>query len=162
MSHADRGRMTGKQEGTKLLLVCGQFTRSAAWLPEIHSILEKNLTAGKAKPMQCSLLVAKHGKAALRRVLRSFVLNDVQISARSQQILGHFQPAEGFDLPLWRAPPDRIGAPENVLDSERVNDHSHHVRGEDWARGHHVSERAAHFHVDVVDLRIFLFPRTKV
>src|SRR6266852_1161550 len=82
-------RVTGKQEGTKLLLVCGQFTRSAAWLPEIHSILEKNLTAGKAKPMQCSLLVAKHGKAALRRVLRSFVLNDVQISARSQRIRAH-------------------------------------------------------------------------
>src|SRR5216684_4098699 len=64
----------------------GQFTRSAAWPPEIHSILEKNLTAGKAKPMQCSLLVAKHGKGALRRVLRSFVLNDVQISARSRRI----------------------------------------------------------------------------
>src|SRR5260370_20385065 len=83
---ADFERITGKQEGTKLLLVCGQFTRSAAWPPEIHSILEKNLTAGKAKPMQCSLLVAKHGKAAPRRVLRSFVLNDVQISARSQRI----------------------------------------------------------------------------
>ena len=83
--------MTSKQEGTELLLVCGQFTRSAAWPPEIHSILGKNLTAGKAKPMQCSLtnLVAKHGKAALRRFRRSFVLNDVQISARSQRIRAH-------------------------------------------------------------------------
>src|SRR5258708_7683882 len=78
------------------------------------------------------------------------------------QILGHLQPAEGFDLPLRRAPPDRVCAPQNVVDSKRVNDHSHYVRGEHRARGHHVGERAAHFHVDVVDLRILLFPRAKV
>jgi hypothetical protein len=43
--------------------------------------LEKNLTAGKGKPIQCSLakLVAKHAKAALGGCTRSLVLDHIPV-----------------------------------------------------------------------------------
>src|SRR5207244_8586306 len=69
---------------------------------------------------------------------------------------------ERLDLPLRRAVPDRVRAPEDVVGPERADDLTDQVRARRRIVGHELSERGPELHVDVPDARLLLLHLTEV
>ena len=81
--------------------------------------------------------------------LRFHVRGERAVPEPLHERLGHRESAQSLDLPLGRAPPDRIRAPEHVIGAERLDEHAEHVAADQRRGDHHLSEGGAQLGVDV-------------
>src|SRR5260370_21831418 len=85
------------------------------------------------------------------------VLDDVgqlRILELFQQLIGHLQTAQAFDLPLRAAAPDRIGAPEDVIGAGYLDHLPEHVQAADRVAHRQLVKEAAQLEVDVANFAI--------
>src|SRR2546425_11267970 len=82
---------------------------------------------------------------------RRIQAEDLPLDLRAERLVAellhqrawHLQAAQRLDLPLRRAPPDRIGAPQDVVGPESVDHHSQYMAAQERLRDGHQPERAA-------------------
>src|SRR5712692_2672988 len=113
--------LIGRLEGD--LSVCTQRVGAD---PAVLSVARRRGTGLLVHPTKLFEVIAGQGIASGLGIhaidARSVETEDVALDVGRQrppakalrQLVGHFQAAEGLNLPLRRSPPDRVGAPEDV------------------------------------------------
>src|SRR6266581_3543092 len=102
--------------------------------PAVLGVAGRNSTGLLIHPTQLFEVIARHRIAFGFRInavhARGVEAEDAPLYVIGQrfptktlhQLVGHFQPAKSFDLPLRRAPPDRVGSPQDVVGAEGIDD----------------------------------------
>src|SRR5215469_10418114 len=66
-------------------------------------------------------------------------------------VLGDFEPPQCLDLPLRRAVPYRVSAPEHMIGAEPLDQCPHERSAEAWVRRSRHRERGSDIGVDITD-----------
>src|SRR5260370_5079097 len=120
-----------------ILLIFGLHDREAIRLPE-----------------QALLLVAEHAQT----VVGEDRLLDRPVGGAQRRkavlllhVLGDLQSSHRLDLPLWRAGPHRIGAPDHTVGAQSLDQRAHHGGREARLGDHRPGEDRAQVAIDVAD-----------
>src|SRR5207244_12104829 len=132
-------RAFGESSNSRRTAISEGINRLLRRNPAVLGVARRNSTGLLIHPTQLFDVIARH------RIAFGFGINAVHargVEAEDaplyfigqwfptktlHQLIGHFQATKGFDLPLRRAPPDRVGSPEDVVGTEGVYDHAYDI-----------------------------------